>query len=217
MTNPLLQLYQDNQLSHASLLETDPERAKGFFDDFIKTLKLDPADYLVMPAGQPLKVAEAQQVRRFTQLSRSVSLLRFIGLADIRQLTTEAANALLKTLEEPPALTYFVLATTQTESVLPTIRSRCQLIQGPAAARSTPLPSIKSLTEAFGLSKQLADSEQSLEDILGQWLIGLDQEPTSQSQKVEQITLAYLAKAGTNINRRLLLDNFLLDVYNTNQ
>ncbi|MBK9031750.1 MAG: DNA polymerase III subunit delta' [Myxococcales bacterium] len=39
-----------------------------------------------------------------------------------------AANALLKTLEEPPARTRFVLATTAPDQLLPTIRSRCQRI-----------------------------------------------------------------------------------------
>jgi DNA polymerase-3 subunit gamma/tau len=41
-------------------------------------------------------------------------------------LTTEAFNALLKTLEEPPAFVKFIFATTQPNKVLPTILSRCQ-------------------------------------------------------------------------------------------
>jgi DNA polymerase III delta' subunit len=40
-----------------------------------------------------------------------------------------AANALLKTLEEPPARTIFVLCTTAPEQLLPTIRSRCQRVR----------------------------------------------------------------------------------------
>jgi len=40
-----------------------------------------------------------------------------------------AANALLKTLEEPPARTLFVLCTTAPEQLLPTIRSRCQRVR----------------------------------------------------------------------------------------
>lgn len=40
-----------------------------------------------------------------------------------------AANALLKTLEEPPARTLFVLLTTAPEQLLPTIRSRCQRVR----------------------------------------------------------------------------------------
>ena len=41
-------------------------------------------------------------------------------------LTTEASNALLKTLEEPPSHVYFILCTTNPEKVLDTIKSRCQ-------------------------------------------------------------------------------------------
>ena len=41
-------------------------------------------------------------------------------------LTKEAFNALLKTLEEPPAHVIFVLATTELHKVLPTVVSRCQ-------------------------------------------------------------------------------------------
>src|SRR4029078_5299214 len=45
---------------------------------------------------------------------------------ELHMLSTAASNALLKTLEEPPAHVTFVLATTDPQKVLPTIRSRCQ-------------------------------------------------------------------------------------------
>jgi len=41
-------------------------------------------------------------------------------------LSTAASNALLKTIEEPPARVVFILATTNPERVLNTIKSRCQ-------------------------------------------------------------------------------------------
>ncbi|HEX9991796.1 MAG TPA: DNA polymerase III subunit gamma/tau, partial [Acidimicrobiales bacterium] len=47
-------------------------------------------------------------------------------LDEVHMLSGAAANALLKTLEEPPAHVTFVLATTDPRKVLPTIRSRCQ-------------------------------------------------------------------------------------------
>ena len=45
---------------------------------------------------------------------------------EVHMLTTEAFNALLKTLEEPPAHVVFILATTEAHKVPPTIQSRCQ-------------------------------------------------------------------------------------------
>src|SRR6202035_1454780 len=45
---------------------------------------------------------------------------------EVHMLSTAASNALLKTLEEPPAHVVFVLATTDPQKVLPTIRSRTQ-------------------------------------------------------------------------------------------
>ena len=45
---------------------------------------------------------------------------------EVHQITNEAFNALLKTLEEPPSHVVFILATTEADRVLPTIRSRCQ-------------------------------------------------------------------------------------------
>jgi DNA polymerase-3 subunit gamma/tau len=45
---------------------------------------------------------------------------------EVHMLTTQAFNALLKTLEEPPAHVKFIFATTEPQKVLPTILSRCQ-------------------------------------------------------------------------------------------
>jgi len=45
---------------------------------------------------------------------------------EVHMLTTEAFNALLKTLEEPPDFVKFIFATTQPHKVIPTILSRCQ-------------------------------------------------------------------------------------------
>lgn len=53
---------------------------------------------------------------------------RIYLIEEATSLQDAAANALLKTLEEPPARTHFVLATTAPENLLPTIRSRCQRI-----------------------------------------------------------------------------------------
>src|SRR5437667_12447960 len=47
---------------------------------------------------------------------------------EAQMLTTQAFNAFLKTLEEPPGYAIFVLATTDVHKMLPTVLSRCQLL-----------------------------------------------------------------------------------------
>lgn len=53
---------------------------------------------------------------------------RLTVLYDMEKSTLEAQNALLKLLEEPPQNTYIILTSTSSETLLPTIVSRCQII-----------------------------------------------------------------------------------------
>jgi len=46
---------------------------------------------------------------------------------EVHMLSTQAFNAFLKTLEEPPSYAIFILATTEKHKVIPTILSRCQI------------------------------------------------------------------------------------------
>ena len=63
--------------------------------------------------------------------------VRVFIVEEATALAPPAANALLKTLEEPPSRTMFVLCTTAPEQLLPTIRSRCQRVR---FAAGTALP-----------------------------------------------------------------------------
>ena len=57
------------------------------------------------------------------------SRYKVVILDEAHQLTDEASNALLKTLEEPPERVVFILATTRAEDLVETIKSRAQLFQ----------------------------------------------------------------------------------------
>ncbi|MEZ4200810.1 MAG: AAA family ATPase [Candidatus Paceibacterota bacterium] len=56
---------------------------------------------------------------------------------EVHMLTKEAFNALLKTLEEPPAHVVFILATTEVDKLLDTILSRCQVFTMRSPSRAT--------------------------------------------------------------------------------
>ena len=70
---------------------------------------------------------------------------------EVHMLSTPAANALLKTLEEPPGHVVFVLATTDPQKVPPTIRSRTQHLEFRLLGAETLQSLLQGVTEAAGL------------------------------------------------------------------
>ncbi|MFN8847327.1 MAG: DNA polymerase III subunit [Bdellovibrionales bacterium] len=81
----------------------------------------------VKPQNGIIKVEQAQEILRFCQL-QSLSNKRFILIEEAELLGVATANSLLKTLEEPPAGTVFILTSPSASSLLPTIRSRAQVL-----------------------------------------------------------------------------------------
>lgn len=78
-----------------------------------------------------IPVDEARQCIEQLQLARHYDGRRVVRIALAEQLNRSAANALLKTLEEPPEHTVFLLLAHQPRSTLPTIRSRAQKLHLP--------------------------------------------------------------------------------------
>ncbi len=70
---------------------------------------------------------------------------------EAHMLTKEAFNALLKTLEEPPENTIFVLCTTEYDKILPTILSRCQRIVFKRAGKKEVLEYLKGICQKEGI------------------------------------------------------------------
>ena len=61
-----------------------------------------------------------------TRIPPQVGRYKVFIIDEVHMLSTQAFNAFLKTLEEPPAHVIFILATTEKHKILPTILSRCQ-------------------------------------------------------------------------------------------
>ena len=62
-----------------------------------------------------------------TRIPPQVGKYKVFIIDEVHMLSTQAFNAFLKTLEEPPAHVIFILATTEKHKILPTILSRCQI------------------------------------------------------------------------------------------
>lgn len=73
----------------------------------------------------PVKIETARQISADAFMSPLSAKKKVYIIDNAHTFTKEAANAILKTLEEPPEDTHFILLTDRYEQVLPTIRSRC--------------------------------------------------------------------------------------------
>ncbi len=97
--------------------------ASGAHPDVIR-LEPDPEK-----ATATIAVDRVREVIRTAGYHRYNSRMRFVIVDPAEALAPAAANALLKTLEEPPDGTGFILIATSTSGLLPTIRSRCQRVR----------------------------------------------------------------------------------------
>ena len=83
-------------------------------------------DVLEIDGASNRGIDEVRELRETVKYAPASSRFKIYIIDEVHMLTKEAFNALLKTLEEPPAHVKFMFATTEPEKILPTILSRCQ-------------------------------------------------------------------------------------------
>ena len=109
-----------------------------------------------MDAASNNKVDDIREMREKVRIPPQGEQKKVYILDEVHMLSKQAFNALLKTLEEPPAHALFIFATTEPHKVLPTILSRCQRFD----FRRIPVPEIvnrlRKVCEAEGVE---ADEE----------------------------------------------------------
>lgn len=89
---------------------------------------------VVVPYKRNILVGSIRELEREANFRPFEAERRFFMIDDADKMNDPASNALLKTLEEPPVTTYIVLVTSRPDSLLQTIRSRCQTIRFAPAA-----------------------------------------------------------------------------------
>jgi DNA polymerase-3 subunit gamma/tau len=100
-----------------------------FADDDPRALEIAEGrslDVLEIDGASNRGIEEIRELRDTVKYAPASSKFKIYIIDEVHMLTKEAFNALLKTLEEPPAHVKFMFATTEPEKVLPTILSRCQ-------------------------------------------------------------------------------------------
>lgn len=102
--------------------------------------------------GDRIKIEAIREMQHLVALSPVEGPYRIILIPDFDRATTSAANALLKTLEEPPSTVILILTATNVEALLPTIVSRCQVVP----LRPLPITEIRAALIGRGIDSDKA-------------------------------------------------------------
>lgn len=86
---------------------------------------------IIEPEGLSIKVDQVRAIKEEFAKSGMESRRKILIIEDMDKMTTNAANSLLKFIEEPEGEITILLLTTEVQQLLPTIVSRCQLIHFP--------------------------------------------------------------------------------------
>jgi DNA polymerase-3 subunit delta' len=89
----------------------------------------DPYHRITIPRANIIKINSVRAVRRESSMSTAGGRRKVFVISDADCMGEEAANTLLKTLEEPAGNTMLILTTAHRDTLLPTILSRCQNVR----------------------------------------------------------------------------------------
>jgi DNA polymerase-3 subunit delta' len=89
----------------------------------------NPYHQIQIPKANFIKINSVRDIKRISSMSSVQGDRKIFLIFDADQMNPEASNSLLKTLEEPTENTLLILTSSEKDRLLPTIISRCQMIQ----------------------------------------------------------------------------------------
>lgn len=209
-------------------LEVVKSKLFKYYQDLLNNLKIsqskNPELTWVNTDDSPLGIQEVRSL--INELSYSVSILRTVIIQNIDKSSVEAQNALLKTLEEPPNKTLFLITARQVSSVLPTIRSRCIEIYlqddlNDQINKSTDHKTyelLEKITQSnYGEGLQLVESVQEREEaisLISNWLSHVLSTESNPSKRVKLLSkfreTQHFLESGVNV--KLTMGNLAIQL-----
>jgi len=115
-----------------------------------KTFEADSnPDYLhikLLEDKQQISIDQIRAMNAFLNLSRSFKAYQVVLISEAERMNQNAANSLLKSLEEPADNSVIILLTSQLSAMLPTIKSRCQMMHLPMPDKQQSIDWLQSKT-----------------------------------------------------------------------
>lgn len=148
------------------LIAHNPDKQVSYLKQFINEHAISPFDQININEEGSIGIEIVRKIQGSLFVKPYKSNAKLITIFHAENLTTEAQNALLKILEEPPTYVFFFLCATTDEVFLPTIRSRCKLLILTEEEKTVTKEEIERLTQQVDtimngtISDKLALAEQ---------------------------------------------------------
>lgn len=190
-------------------------------------LKKDHPDLLIIEKKRGKKnisIKKSREINSFLSIKPYNSPYKVVVIRSADTLTSQAQNALLKTLEEPPEYASIALSAKKEQSMLPTVISRCKIYKVEEddlyldLTGKTPLKEVLSsdIGQRLRIAEEIAQRDrEEVVELLEQWIREERHEMLENEnyQKISNIkNLAYFLEdiEETNVNARLALETLFL-------
>lgn len=183
---------------------------------------------IVEPDGLSIKVEQVRQIREEFSKSGVESRKKILIIKEMDKMTTNAANSLLKFIEEPAGEVTIMLLTTEIQKMLPTIVSRSQIIHFPVRAIETRIEDIMAqdiprelatllahLTQDTNVAKEMAEIEIFKEtvELVWRWFLLLTENNDKAFIFVETDIKSIMKKADAKREMASLILDLLILAY----
>ncbi len=206
----------------------DKNKASIYISDFLKEKEIYPIDVNQQIFEKAMGIEDVRNIHKKIILKPFKGKAKAVVIQAYENITTEAQNALLKVLEEPPANTIIIINTSKKELLLPTIISRCKIIELKEKETNLADGDLLQLSDILNilLNGKIGDKLKVAQDIsknkdeAASWLEKMslfvrkklieNQNDSKYPSLLKSLQTTYKAIKNTNVNQRIALENLFL-------
>lgn len=212
------------------ILSKDKNKVSSYISNFLKENNINPLDVDSQSFEKAMGIEDARNIQKKILLKPFRGKAKAVIIDVFEGITTEAQNALLKVLEEPPANTIIMVLSPQKELLLPTIISRCKIIEIKNEDLEIGSEEISSLSSYVNilLNERIGDKLKIAQDLSKnkQTLVWLEntsifvrhkllEDPNNLKffELLRKLQKTYAIIKSTNVSERVALENLFLSLY----
>jgi len=179
-------------------------------------------DLVVNDSSETVSIEEIRDLQKILSLKPHSAVRKIMVIFEAQRLSLDAANAFLKTLEEPPDHSLIILTSSQPRALLPTILSRCLMLRASSLAKDDFSQGQQSFDKALSLplkdkfawSEKLNKDQDGTKKLLEEWVRILPAEKIAltKKRKILYYIDRVLRAQNKGINSRQALDLLLMNI-----